>query len=372
MKISKLIFFQNIISVHQRDVLNELCRFYSVFLFVEKEIDAYREGEKWDIPKSELFSIDIIKNITHAKYIISQIDKSSSVLIFSGIGRYKLIHKCFKDAISRSYHVGIMSETLNPDGIKGRIRSIKTYMFSIKYGRRIDFILAIGGNGYDWFRKHRFSDNKVFLWGYFVNRIIDNPIIQRVDKSRVLFVGRLVEQKGLLQLIQVAKVCFDYYDELCIIGKGPFKVELEKYISNNPKLKSKIVFTEYLPNKQIIKKISEYNLLVLPSIWKEGWGVVVNEALMVGTPVIASKVAGASILLDGSNRGETFDSRNRENFEQIFRKWVKKSLHCDRNEIIKWSDRLSPARNANYLKDILSYKYDNESIKPSPPWQAQI
>ncbi len=103
MKISKLIFFQNIISVHQRDVLNELCRFYSVFLFVEKEIDEYRKGENWDIPKSELFSIDIIKNITHAKSIISQIDISSSVLIFSGIGRYKLIHKCFKDAISRPF-----------------------------------------------------------------------------------------------------------------------------------------------------------------------------------------------------------------------------------------------------------------------------
>ncbi len=265
-----------------------------------------------------------------------------------------------------------MSETLNPDGIKGRLRSIKTYMFSIKYGRRIDFILAIGGNGYDWFRKHGFSNEKVFLWGYFVNKKIDNPIIKRDDKCRILFVGRLVEQKGLLQLIQVAKVCFDYYDELCIIGRGPFKVELEKYISNNPILKSKICFIDYLPNRQILEKISEYNLLVLPSIWKEGWGVVVNEALMVGTPVIASKVAGASILLDGSTRGETFDSRNRENFELTFRKWAKRSLHCDRDEIIKWSDRISAASNANYIKDILSYKYNNVSIKPSPPWQDQI
>ena len=55
--------------------------------------------------------------------------------------------------------------------------------------------------------------------------------------------------------------------------------------------------------------IAAADLLALPSRW-DGWGLVVNEALAVGVPVIASNACGASDLIRQDVNGYVFTSED--------------------------------------------------------------
>lgn len=55
--------------------------------------------------------------------------------------------------------------------------------------------------------------------------------------------------------------------------------------------------------------MSEYDVLVLPSRY-DGWGVVVNEALMAGVPVICSDQVGASAVVEKWQCGSIFASED--------------------------------------------------------------
>ena len=61
-------------------------------------------------------------------------------------------------------------------------------------------------------------------------------------------------------------------------------------------------------NAQVFATLAETDLLVLPSRY-DGWGAVVNEALLCGTPVVCSDAAGAACVLDGE-LGSAFPSEN--------------------------------------------------------------
>jgi glycosyltransferase involved in cell wall biosynthesis len=54
-----------------------------------------------------------------------------------------------------------------------------------------------------------------------------------------------------------------------------------------------------------------YDILILPSRY-DGWGVVVNEALQAGVPVVVSKGAGASAMVRRWKCGEVYDGSARQ------------------------------------------------------------
>jgi glycosyltransferase involved in cell wall biosynthesis len=56
-------------------------------------------------------------------------------------------------------------------------------------------------------------------------------------------------------------------------------------------------FRGVLPNHEIGRFMQSVDVLLLPSITKDGWGVVVSEALMCGTAVVATNCVGASLML---------------------------------------------------------------------------
>jgi glycosyltransferase involved in cell wall biosynthesis len=87
---------------------------------------------------------------------------------------------------------------------------------------------------------------------------------------------------------------------LTLIGAGQARARLEQQASASG------IATEFcgvLPIDEVQRRMSEFDVLVLPSICKDGWGAVVSEALLCGTAVVASHCAGASILLEQPRNG---------------------------------------------------------------------
>jgi glycosyltransferase involved in cell wall biosynthesis len=120
------------------------------------------------------------------------------------------------------------------------------------------------------------------------------------DPIRVLFVGRLVEEKGVLELIDVAKkikACQKNV-EFWFVGQGPLRSYLDKLKKQLP-----IRYLGYIDNTLLPKVYQEADILVLPSKGEELFGIVLIEAMSCGLPVIASNRVGPREIITHGHDG---------------------------------------------------------------------
>jgi glycosyltransferase involved in cell wall biosynthesis len=125
------------------------------------------------------------------------------------------------------------------------------------------------------------------------------------DKRVILFVGRLVKQKGVLELTLAVRLVKKKIKNafLLIVGSGPLEAELRRLIrSLNLEHDSLLYGSVPYEHIQDIYKISD--VLVLPSIptksWEEQFGHVLAEAMSTEVPVIASSCGAIpEVVLDG-------------------------------------------------------------------------
>jgi glycosyltransferase involved in cell wall biosynthesis len=100
-----------------------------------------------------------------------------------------------------------------------------------------------------------------------------------------LFVGRLVEAKGIAQLLKAQKDAGDQAAPLVVAGDGPLRGDVEAAPG--------VTALGFLQPNDLIEVFALAERTVVPSI-SEPWGVVVNEALACGSPVIATDAVGAA------------------------------------------------------------------------------
>ena len=112
------------------------------------------------------------------------------------------------------------------------------------------------------------------------------------NEKIILYVGRLVYEKGVQHLIAaMPKILSNYNDaKLIIAGRGGMMDELREEASNLG-LNDKIYFTGYLNSKQVQKMYKCADVAVFPSTY-EPFGIVALEAMLAGVPTVVSDVGG--------------------------------------------------------------------------------
>lgn len=113
---------------------------------------------------------------------------------------------------------------------------------------------------------------------------------------RLLFVGRLVERKGVQVLLDAVAGLPPEAARLTVVGDGPMRPALEAR-SERLGLGGRVEFTGAVPRDELERRFREADALVLPAVRDakgdtEGLGVVLIEALGYGVPVIASESGG--------------------------------------------------------------------------------
>ncbi|WP_159790423.1 hormogonium polysaccharide biosynthesis glycosyltransferase HpsO [Sodalinema gerasimenkoae] len=113
------------------------------------------------------------------------------------------------------------------------------------------------------------------------------------------FVGRFVEEKGLLTLAKALEGLADRPWRWLLLGRGPLREQLESWAQEQG-LTDKLTFVESVPHDQVCRYINLLDTLVLPSEttyefktlssvgWKEQFGHVLIEAMACRVPVIGS------------------------------------------------------------------------------------
>jgi glycosyltransferase involved in cell wall biosynthesis len=114
------------------------------------------------------------------------------------------------------------------------------------------------------------------------------------DKIVVLYVGRLVPQKGVDYLIKAFSKVLQENSRvvLVIVGEGPLKSDLLDLV-DKLKIRNHVIFLKAVPYNRIHKIHAMSDITVLPSIptksWMEQFGYVLIEAMACGKPIVASR-----------------------------------------------------------------------------------
>ena len=117
------------------------------------------------------------------------------------------------------------------------------------------------------------------------------------DDFVVLFVGRLIQVKGVQELMQAVLAIQDPHIKLLCIGSANFgkwafstyERTVKKLIAQN---QGRILFTGYVDNAQVYQYASVANVQCVPSLCEEAAGLVVLEAMAEGLPLIVTKSGG--------------------------------------------------------------------------------
>lgn len=356
----KLIFWQNIISPHQVDLLTTLAlQGDDITLIVEKEIDKFRADGNWSLNTPSNIKLIVSPN----DEVIRESLDIDSIHIFTGFFSYPLITKAFKLACKKKLRIYLYSEYVDWSSFKGKLKLLYKKAIMYLYRKNIEGVLATGERSCEYFKLLGLKESKVYEFGYFINSKSNVVLEVENDVNQIIFVGRLVECKGIFNAItafaQALKEDSNLF--LKIIGDGPLRNELELYVKKR-NLNGYVEFTGSVDNGLALAEIEKSSLLVLPNIGKEGWGVVVNEALLAGTPVVCTKYTGANCLLMNGIVGKVIEAS--DIFE--LKKTILNAHNFNKEEIKTLSHNMIGTHIvAHYLKDIITIK----NVKPTPPWR---
>lgn len=155
-----------------------------------------------------------------------------------------------------------------------------------------------------------------------------------------LFVGQLIERKGILQLINAFLAVLESQQKphisLMIIGDGPLEKEVVNLIP--PIYRKHIRLIDHMEYSQLPQFYAISDVSILPSL-REVWGLVVNEAMACGLPVLVSSRAGcADELVSSDQNGYTFES-SAQDIQHAIQKMINKTSE-QRTEMGKESYRI--------------------------------
>lgn len=200
---------------------------------------------------------------------------------------YCAFNKCVKDSFSKSC-----------------INTIEGYLHKWRKSYdAIDFIITPSDFYRRKFIEFGVNSERVVHISNFLDR--EKPLVKkRDDKERYfLYFGRLSEEKGILTLVKAMK---DVDSHLYIVGSGPLKTEIERYIEN--KKITNIKMFGFKSGQELIDIVGNAKAVVLPSEWYENGPYSAIEALQLGRPIIGADIGGIPELVDGN--GYLFERNN--------------------------------------------------------------
>ncbi|MFY9712616.1 MAG: glycosyltransferase [Microbacterium sp.] len=125
---------------------------------------------------------------------------------------------------------------------------------------------------------------------------------------RLAFVGRLVPEKGIAELITALETDGGGREaELHLFGDGPQREELERLAASATGIR-RVEFHGRLPHDELWRAVSAFDALVIPSIWYENAPQVVIEAAAAGVPVLGNDLGGVAEMCGETLNAEVCDT----------------------------------------------------------------
>ena len=263
---------------------------------------------------------------------------------------------------------GDSSWTRLKDSLKAKLRPFAYRLYALALCKRFQGVFAISRLSLVQYLAAGIPRKKLYPFGYFVPEDGATVVAKnaaetvRTDCLKLVFVGALIRRKGVDLLAGAVQQA----------GRSGCKVGVDVYGAGKPppslKNVSEICLRGTIPFGQAAAVIAKYDLLVLPSLY-DGWGVVVNEALSAGVPVLTSDLVGAGCVAAELGAGLTFTAGSAESLASAIKRLADDPalLASMRHATVHAARLLQPDVAAKYMWDVICAD-ENKKANVLSPW----
>ena len=243
-----------------------------------------------------------------------------------------VLHKCFRNSHILSYFFS---------------KVLRTHFKKSTFKRMIDCYIALSNFSKNKLIRSGLPENKIYIKPNFVDIEIDE---EEEAQDYSLFVGRLVDYKGVRTLIKAYKQLHDC--KLKIIGDGPLNAYVKKITQKN----HNIELLGQLTYKETINYIKKAKFVVFPSECYENMSRVIIESFACAIPILASDRAGTiRELIQDKLTGIFFKAQNSNDLIAKIEYLMKNRElvnQMGKNARQVYQDNYRPERNYHILMDI--------------------
>ena len=320
--------WQNILSPHLSSVARALASIpdQTVTVVAEHELPDRRRATGWRTPDCAPAHSLIRPTDADVERLIEGNGRESSVHLINGLAGVPLNRRVLPRLVRTEATVGLISESADDRGIFGLARKAKYRLDRYRVGRNLDFILAMGQLGVRWFESAGYDSSKVFPFAYLTERpvgIWDNSDEEKEHAIfRILYLGQIIRRKDGVTAIRGLEKLSARDWQFDIVGNGP-DLRRWRQVARECGVAESVHFRPAVDNRLIGSLLRRADLLLLPSR-RDGWGAVVNEALMSGVPVSAATIV-APLTYCASHGG---DLPSRQVRRKVYRAYCRDGSRC--------------------------------------------
>jgi len=370
----KIAILTNIITPYRLSLLNIIAKYYRLDVLVCKENEINR---KWKINSHQRFNIIKLKGFELT--LKNSLNDYRFIYLKFSILFYLIFKKpeclIIGDASFTSYFAAFLCNVLKIKYIwwneilpftpinKGLVEKMRNYAIKNASHHFVSGTLAK-----KFIQNYGIEDNKISI----IPNAIDNQkyfkYYRKYKNQReslrkkyyilkndfvFLYVGQFIERKNIDIILKSFKQAYDKDKniKLFLIGGGIKEKEIEKFIYQN-NLNNQIIIKDFLQEDELSKIYVASDALLLLSE-SEPWGMVVNEAMCFGIPVIVSyKVGAGADLVDEKSGVVVKKYRDIKIVSKILlkvkvKKWSKQYIQ---EKILKWNNNLAIERIINIIR----------------------
>jgi glycosyltransferase involved in cell wall biosynthesis len=169
---------------------------------------------------------------------------------------------------------------------------------------KYEAVLVASRHMRDEFRKHGVTEDRIHLVSLPNRQTSEQSPVRTAPNGRLLFIGRLTKLKGvshLLRAIPIAAGKLGRSLTLTIAGDGPERESLQALARE---LGVTANFIGWIQGNKTTDLMQDSDLLAVPSLWPEPFGLVGIEAGACGLPAVAYRVGGIPDWLSAGESGE--------------------------------------------------------------------
>jgi len=283
------------------DVFLEMSKWATMDVYFSSCKDQSRSPDYF--VKSDSLTFEVLDNEASKKRFrnaLKHLDAYDFVMAYHPTCKPALIAETLCRMKGIPYYVNIDGAFINPNFIRD---CIKRFVYRGAAG-----CFSGGDSATQYFLHYGVKKERIFEYGFTVlhgEDIEPAPVTQErkrqirealglPEKKTVLSIGQFIPRKGFDILLKAWKEAAVDGAQLILIGGGPERADYERFIRENDQ--KDIILIDFLPKEKIKEYYLAADLFVLPTR-EDIWGLVVNEAMANGLPVITTDMCNAGVQL---------------------------------------------------------------------------
>jgi len=345
----KILAFADFPSPYRVEVFKGLAKEYDMLVVFDKMSDQNRNAA-WFCKNTGLNSISLLEEAGRMQFEkeLKQIKKYDLVLAYDYHikNAIRLEIDCIKNKVP--YIMNLDGAFIRKNFIKN---IIKRYLITHAAG-----YFASGNHAAEYFKYFGADENKIYYHPFtslHADEVLKEPLSETektrykkklgVDKSKmVLTIGQFIHRKGFDVLLEAWNKEMDESCSLVIVGGGEEENQYRQYIADH-NLKN-VQLVGFKQKEEIFEYYKAADLFVLPTR-EDIWGLVINEAMACGLPVISTNMClGAVELIENGINGYIVPVNNSNELTEAMKK-----LLCVDSSVIGIVN----------LQKITNYTYEN-------------